>query len=90
MIAAKIKYIQSQLSDVLELLIKNPKQDLIISLITECKKIDDEYKQWCDEWDEDNNQPIEYTYKHGICMEFYIESAAWHDISLILRKLESS
>jgi hypothetical protein len=59
--------------------------NLIQELIETCKVVDEQYKQQCEKWDADMGSS---SYKDGINIEYCIEAADWHRISLALRKLQ--
>ena len=49
--------------------------------------LDERYKDWCKEQDEDAGDLEGTCYAEGTSMEFYIESDDWHNISVQLRKI---
>lgn len=50
--------------------------------------LDEHYKEFCNEFDENDGSSEGTTYKQGINIEFYIEADLWHDVSLALRKID--
>jgi len=65
-----------------------PEKADISELLDQIQKLDDHYKRWCDEYDKLQGEEIGTTYKHGVCLEYYIEAEWWHDISLAFRKIK--
>ena len=60
---------------------------LINKLINTLEQIDLQYQDACAEMDEYDNLEEGTTYGVGFSSEFYIESDAWHQVSLVLREL---
>jgi hypothetical protein len=65
-----------------------PEKTALVDLLRAIRSIDNYYKDWCDEIDEENNDTQGTTYEEGVSMEFYIEADWWHDVSVALRKLD--
>ncbi len=64
---------------------ENPKQPAIADLLDALEVIDEHYRDFCVGCDADFDEKPGYTYKHGISLEYYIESSWWHDVSKALR-----
>lgn len=84
----KLERSRNIIDRVVEELKTSPEKCAIVDLLKACEVIDAYYrKEYCDTSDEDYGEPIGTAYKHGISLEFYIESSWWHDVSVQLRKL---
>jgi len=68
---------------------KEPDRELINGLINFCMVIEESYQNFCNELDENWGDPGGTAYENGVSIEFQIEADWWHDISLILRKLQN-
>lgn len=88
-IERQLEIIKYEADLIKESLNKTPEKAYIADLLKACTALDNYYKQWCDEGDEDCGDAKGTTYnsKGGISMEFYIEASDWHQVSLALRKL---
>jgi len=64
-----------------------PEKADISELLDQVQKLDNYYKEWCDEFDTDDEAELGTTYRDGIWVEFQIEADWWHEISLAFRKL---
>jgi len=87
MITNELGRVKKIISNVINEIKTAPEKELIIELIKACKTLDEYYKEWCEEQDSDTGDSKGTCYRKGTFMEFYIESCAWHNISLQLRKL---
>lgn len=63
-----------------------PEKADISELLDQVQKLDNHYKQMCDDFDESDGTEIGTTYRDGISIEYQIEAEWWHDISLAFRK----
>ena len=61
--------------------------EAIAELLVACERIDDHYKEVCEEIDNALREKKGTAYRDGWNMEYYIESSLWHDVSVQLRKL---
>jgi len=70
-------------------LAKVPEKQAIHEVLEMCGAIDERYKEFCSEFDEQDGLPEGTTYgkEDGISIEFYLEADDWHKVSLALRKL---
>jgi hypothetical protein len=64
-----------------------PDKTAIADLLRAIRSIDNYYKEWCNEHDEDMGEEPGTTYEEGISCEFYIEADWWHEVSVALRNL---
>ena len=86
----ELKIAKQHLGVALQLLADAPEQTAIIDLIKACEKIDAHYKRYCEQVDEDYNDPIGTAYENGFNMTYEIEGDWWQEISEALRKLKKS
>ena len=84
--------------DTAEACIQSAKEELdrvsnleaIAKLMEAIRPVDRYYKNdFCKELDKDYGEPEGTTYKDGISLEFYVEAADWHNISLAFRELDN-
>ena len=66
---------------------QTPEREHIAKLIEACERLDEYYKDWCEEIDDEYGDERGTAYEQGTNMEFYIESSEWHNISEALREL---
>ncbi len=87
-----LKTINNQLTNVIKTLeqVNAAKLGLVADLIGACQEIDTEYKDFCNEIDDENEQEIGITYAKGISVEWQIEADWWHPISKILNKINET
>lgn len=84
----QLEKLKSNLDKTISNIKKNEKQILINELVEECKIFDDSYKEYCEEVDEMNKLELGTTYNRDSHLRYFTEADLWHNISLILRKLE--
>jgi len=82
----KLKRIKSLTDSILKDIENVPEKAAISNLLKALQLIEDYYKSWCREHDDDTGDAPGTTYKNGTFIEFYIESDWWHDVSKELRK----
>ena len=68
-----------------------PEKEAIHKLIQTCELLDERYKEFCAEFDEDDGlgEGTTYNNESSMSIEFYIEAADWHEISKALRELKN-
>jgi len=87
-ITNNLQIAKSHLLFALKELETNPKQDSISELLDAIEVIEENYRdRFCPNCNSDFDEKKGDTYENGISLEFYIESAQWHDISKAFRKL---
>ena len=64
-----------------------PRTETVSELLAACERIDEHYKECCEEIDIGLHEKKGTAYRDGWNMEYYIESSLWHDVSVQLRKL---
>ena len=66
-----------------------PDKQALHEVLEMCRAIDERYKEFCGEFDEQDDLSDGTTYNNedGISIEFYLEAGDWHKVSLALRKL---
>lgn len=60
----------------------------ILELLSVLKELDEQYRDWCSEIDDEYEEEIGTTYENGISLEYYIEAETMHTISKLLRKIK--
>lgn len=88
MLRYKLERAKQIIQDSLDDLDSIPETEALSELFDALLVIDSNYRnEYCLNVDAGYNEKPGTTYEDGTCMEFYIESDWWHDVSLALRKL---
>ena len=84
-----VKELREILNNVLDRLEEAPEKEAIVGLLEACEVIDEHYKSYCEELEEQGGDEPGSLYKDGVSIEYYIEASWWHDVSVQLRKLRA-
>lgn len=65
-----------------------PERSAIVELIESLEDLDESYRMYCKQLDEEREVEAGTHYTDGVYDDFYIEAELFHEVSLALRKIK--